>query len=325
MPTESVVRSLRVVTHEGTRPATIHVRDGVIAAIAGPEERFGGAPVLYDGDAVVMPGIVDSHVHVNEPGRTEWEGFETVTRAAAAGGVTTVCDMPLNSIPVTTTPAALAQKAAAAAGKSRVDTLFWGGLVPENARELDALLDAGVPGCKCFLVPSGIEEFPSVAESDLETAMPVLARRGAVLLVHAELQGPIQAARAEATGDPRTYATWLQSRPRASENEAISLMLRLAEKTGCRVHIVHLSSSEALPALAEARRRGVPVTVETCPHYLTFGSEEIPDGRTEFKCAPPIREAENRERLWAGLRDGTIDMVVSDHSPCLPGLKALDT
>lgn len=288
--------------------------------IASPESPPDGALPLDLGDAVVMPGVVDSHVHVNEPGRTEWEGFETATRAAAAGGVTTIGDMPLNSLPVTTTPEAVAVKAAAAAGKACVDYALWGGLVPANARAMAPLLDAGVPGVKCFLVHSGIDEFPDVKEADLEAAMPQIARRGAVLLVHAEVPGPIEAA-GPPRGDPRAYGTWLASRPRASEEEAIALMLRLSERTGCRVHIVHLSSSGALPLLAEARARGVPVTVETCPHYLTFEAESIPDGRTEFKCAPPIRERENRERLWQGLADRVIDMVVSDHSPCTPELK----
>jgi allantoinase len=273
-----------------------------------------------------MPGLVDSHVHINEPGRTEWEGFETATRAAAAGGITTVCDMPLNSVPVTTTPEAVARKVDAAEGRTWVDYALWGGLVPANARALEPLLDSGVPGCKCLLVPSGIDEFPNVTETDLEAAMPVFARKGVVLLVHAELPGPIdEAARRLSGADATKYATYLESRPRASENEAIDLMLRLAERTGARIHIVHLSSSDALPALSAARRRGVKVTVETCPHYLTFGAEEIPDGRTEFKCAPPIREGENRERLWQGLAEGTIDMVVSDHSPCTPELKKTGT
>lgn len=319
-----VIRSRRVVTPEGVRPATLHLRDGLIAAVGGFDEQPGCASLLDVGDAVVMPGIVDSHVHINEPGRTEWEGFETATRAAASGGVTTVCDMPLNSLPVTTTPEAVAKKSQAAEGKAFVDYAFWGGLVPANAHLMDALLATGLPGCKCFLVHSGIDEFPDVGAGDLTIAMPALARGGAVLLVHAELQGPIDAAKDE-SADPRKYSTWLASRPRASENEAIALMLRLAQESNCRIHIVHLSSADALPMLAAARRSGVDVTVETCPHYLTFASEEIGDGRTEFKCAPPIREKENRERLWEGLREGTIDMVVSDHSPCTPMLKAVDT
>lgn len=322
MTAERVFRSRRVVTPRGVRPAAVRVRGGVIAAVEDFDAPAASAEVLDFADAVLMPGVVDSHVHVNEPGRTEWEGFESATRAAAAGGVTTICDMPLNSIPVTTTAEAVNVKARAAAGKASVDYALWGGLVPDNSAALDALLDAGVPGCKCFLVHSGIDEFPNVTEHDLVVAMPILARRGAVLLVHAELPGPIEEARAaQEAGDPGSYSTWLASRPPASEDEAIALMIRLAERTGCRVHIVHLSSAGALPAIAGARRRGVPITVETCPHYLTFASGEIADGATEFKCAPPIREKENRERLWEALRDGTIDMVVSDHSPCAPELK----
>ena len=328
----SVFSSRRVVTPEGERPASVVVEGGVVAAVEGPDAALSGASLFDFGDAVLMPGVVDSHVHVNEPGRTEWEGFESATRAAAAGGVTTIGDMPLNCVPVTTTAAAVGTKADAARGKCAVDYAFWGGLVPQNARRhkdgdgLDALLAAGVPGCKCFLVPSGIDEFPNVTEADLAAAMPRLARSGSVLLVHAELPGPIEAVQAlSAAADPHKYATWLASRPRASENDAISLVLDLSSRTGCRVHIVHLSSSDALPALRAAKARGVPVTVETCPHYLTFAAEDIEDGRTEFKCAPPIRERDNREALWAGLRDGTIDMVVSDHSPCAPALKHADT
>ncbi len=322
---DRVFRSRRVVLPGGTGPASVRVRDGRITRIEGAAADPRGAELLDFGDAVLMPGVVDSHVHVNEPGRTEWEGFETATQAAAAGGITTICDMPLNSIPVTTTPAAVAAKAAAADGRARVDYALWGGLVPSNARALGPLLAEGLPGCKCFLVPSGIDEFPNVTEADLRIAMPDLARLGSVLLVHAEAPGPIDAAAAGTAGrDARRYATWLEARPAAAEDEAITLLLGLAERTGCRVHVVHLSSAGALPALRTARRRGVGATVESCPHYLTFAAEEIPDGRTEFKCAPPIRERANRELLWEALRDGTIDMVVSDHSPCAPELKALD-
>ena len=284
--------------------------------------------LLDVGDAVVMPGVVDSHVHINEPGRTEWEGFETATRAAAAGGVTTICDMPLNSVPVTTTARGGRGEGSGCArqGVRGLRALGRPRARKRAGRGTRGALASGLPGAKCFLVPSGIDEFPNVSEADLEAAMPVFARHGAALLVHAELPGPIdEAAKDLSAADSTKYATWLRSRPRASENEAIALMLRLAERTGCRVHIVHLSSSDALPALAEARRRGVKVTVETCPHYLTFSAEEIPDGRTEFKCAPPIRERENRERLWQGLEDGTIDMIVSDHSPCTPELKKPET
>jgi allantoinase len=321
--TESVFRSRRVVTPEGERPASIRARDGVVVAIEDHGAPAGAAELRDFGDAVLMPGVVDAHVHVNEPGRTEWEGFETATRAAAAGGVTTICDMPLNSVPVTTTPEAVAAKKAALLGRVAVDVALWGGLVPSNARALPALLAEGLPGCKCFLVPSGIDEFPNVVRADLDAAMPDLARLGSVLLAHAELPGPIAAAEAAAAGrDPRKYSTWLLSRPREAEDEAIALLLDLAERHACRLHVVHLSSGDALPALRAARRRGVPVTVETCPHYLTFAAEDIGDGRTEFKCAPPIRERENLERLWDALGDGAIDMVVSDHSPCIPEMKS---
>ena len=281
-----------------------------------------GVPLTDAGDSVVMPGNVDAHVHVNEPGRTEWEGYETATRAAAAGGVTTIVDMPLNSIPPTTTLAGFEEKLAAAKGKCTVDVAFWGGVVPGNTAELKLLIERGVRGFKCFLIHSGVDEFPHVTESDLRIAMPEIARLGSVLLVHAEVPGPIDAAAASLAGlDPRHYDTFLRSRPRESENEAIALMIRLCRETKCRVHIVHHSSSDALPMLRAAKAEGLPLTVETCPHYLTFAAEEIADGATHFKCCPPVRERENREKLWEAVADGTIDMVVSDHSPCTPALK----
>jgi allantoinase len=270
-----------------------------------------------------MPGLVDTHVHINEPGRTEWEGFATATRAAAAGGVTTLIEMPLNSIPATTTAAGFREKIAAATGLLSVDVGFWGGVVPGNAAELRPLWEAGVFGFKCFLVPSGVEEFREVSESDLRVALPELAALAAPLLAHAELPGPIEdAVHKRPKGAPAIqYATWLASRPRQAENDAIALLLCLAEEFHARIHIVHLSSSDSIAQLRQARARGVRVSVETCPHYLTFDSEEIADAATEFKCAPPIRERENREKLWTALRDGTIDFVVSDHSPCLPAMK----
>jgi allantoinase len=314
---ELAVTSERVATATGTRPAAVLIRGGTIIDVVDRAAVPPGCPVLDAGPLVVMPGIVDSHVHVNEPGRTEWEGFETATRAAAAGGVTTIVDMPLNSVPATTTLAALEAKLEAARGRLSVDCGFWGGVVPGNTRELDALVDAGAAGFKCFLVPSGVDEFPHVGECDLREALPVLAARGVPLLVHAELA----VTEPEASGDPRRYAGYLASRPREWENEAVRLLVRLCRETGARVHVVHLSSSDALPLLAEARRQGLPMTVETCPHYLTFDAEAVPDGRTEFKCSPPIREHENRERLWTALRERVIDMVVSDHSPCTPALK----
>ncbi len=260
-----------------------------------------------------MPGLVDSHVHINSPGRTEWEGFRSATLAAAAGGVTTVVDMPLNSVPPTTTLAGFKTKLETARDECFVDVGFWGGVVPGNTAELAPMFAAGVVGFKCFLVPSGVDEFEHVTEADLREAMPELTRLGALLIVHAELPGPITDGASGAD-----YQAFLDSRPRAAENEAVELMIRLSREFGTRVHIVHLSSAEAIPMLREAQAAGVKITAETCPHYLHFVAEKIAAGATEFKCCPPIREEENRERLWEGLVDGTIDFIVSDHSPC-PG------
>jgi len=321
-----IIRSRRIVLPETVSPASVHIRNGIIAALGEWDEVPAQTPLVDAGYAVVMPGLVDTHVHVNEPGRTEWEGFTTATRAAAAGGVTTLVDMPLNSIPPTTTLDGFAAKLAAAQGQCLIDVAFWGGVIPGNTHELKPLLDAGVRGFKCFLIHSGVDEFPHVTESNLLEAMPELAALGSVLLVHAEVPEPIENAAAElAGGDPQDYQTFLKSRPRASENEAVALMVRLCRATGARVHIVHHSSADVLPLLKSAREEGLPLTVETCPHYLTFTAEEIPDGATHFKCCPPVRERENREQLWAALADGVIDMIVSDHSPCTPALKLLET
>jgi allantoinase len=318
-----VVRGRRVVTPNGERPAAIHIRGGVITAVSEFDDIPAGCAVHEAGESAVTPGLVDTHVHINEPGRTEWEGFATATRAAAAGGVTSLIEMPLNSIPATTTAAGFREKIAAAAGQLSVDVGFWGGVVPGNVAELRPLWEAGAFGFKCFLVPSGVEEFREVGESDLHAALPELAALGAQLLAHAELPGPIEeAARKRPKGAlVNQYATWLASRPREAENEAIALLMRLAEEFHACVHVVHLSSSDSIPQLRQARERGIRVSVETCPHYLTFDSEEIADGATQFKCAPPIRKHENREKLWTALRDGTIDFIVSDHSPCLPAMK----
>ena len=321
-----IIRSRRVVTPSGIRPATVHFENGKILHVGEWADTPDQTELIDVDDLVVMPGIVDSHVHVNEPGRTEWEGYETATRAAAAGGVTTIVDMPLNSIPATTTLDAFEKKLEAADGKCSVDVAFWGGVVPGNVSELEPLARRGVRGFKCFLIDSGVEEFPHVTESDLRLAMPELARLDTVLLVHAELCGPVEAAAASvATRDPREYETFLRSRPREAEDAAIDLMIRLCRETGTRVHIVHHSSSDSLDKLRAARADGLPLTVETCPHYLTFASEDIADGDTHFKCCPPVRERENREKLWSAVGDGTIDMIVSDHSPCTPELKRQDT
>jgi allantoinase len=294
----------------------------VITKVAAFDHVPEACSLFEAGNSVVMPGLVDTHVHINEPGRSDWEGFATATRAAAAGGVTTIIEMPLNSIPPTTSGLALQAKMEAAAGQLWVDVGFWGGLVPGNAAELEALHQAGVFGFKCFLVPSGVEEFPCVNGHHLREGLRQIAALGAVLLVHAELPGPIEHAAARVKDSPpMRYSTWLISRPRAAENEAIALLVALCREFHARIHVVHLSSSEAVAALRAARREGLPITVETCPHYLCLSAEEIPEGRTEFKCAPPIREQENRERLWDALAEGVIDLVVSDHSPCPPEMK----
>lgn len=322
-----VIRGQQVVTPDSVRPASVHVRGGKIVGVFAFGEAPPGCAVVEAGDKVLMPGLVDSHVHVNEPGRAAWEGFESATRAAAAGGATTVVDMPLNSRPPTTTVEAFRRKLAAAAGKCRVDVAFWGGVVPGNSGELGPLFDAGVVGFKCFLIHSGVEEFPHVTGDELRPAMRELARLGATLIAHAELPGPIE--RALGAGgadgdDPRRYETFLRSRPRAAEDEAVALLVNLCRETGARTHVVHHSSADSLPLLGAARAEGLPLTAETCPHYLSFAAEEIPDGATEFKCCPPIRERENRERLWGALGRGVIGMVVSDHSPCPPELKRRD-
>jgi allantoinase len=318
---DSVIRSRRVVTADGVRPASLSVRGGVIVAVEDIHAGSAGEALDF-GDSVVMPGLVDTHVHVNEPGRTEWEGFETASRAAAAGGVTTLFDMPLNSVPPTTSGEALAAKAAAAKGRTFVDVGFWGGVVPGNHRELGGMAELGAPGFKCFLVPSGVSEFGPVDERDLAVALPEVARLGAVLLVHAEDPRWIEK---PPPGADRRYSVYLATRPSRAEDEAVALLARLCRETGARIHVVHLSSADALAVIARARSEGLPLSAETCPHYLFFAAEEVPAGATEFKCAPPIRDRVNRERLWEGLQSGTIDMVVSDHSPSPPELKARET
>jgi len=326
MKTIQTIRSRRVVTPAGVRPATIHLRNGVVTSIGGYDDLASGKHVYEAGESVVMPGLVDTHVHINEPGRTNWEGFETATRAAAAGGVTTLIDMPLNSIPATITVAALEKKRAAARGKCWVNVGFWGGVVPGNASELRALHVAGAFGFKCFLVPSGVAEFEHVGEDDLRAALPILASLDAPLLAHSELPGPIDAANKKLRkSDPAKYETWLASRPPAAETKAVELMIRLAHEFKAKVHIVHLSSMLSVPLIRKARKQGVQVTAETCPHYLFFGSGSIRKGRTEFKCAPPIRDLQNCNGLWSALGQGVIDFIVSDHSPSPPAMKCLET
>jgi allantoinase len=326
MKTVHAIRGKRVVTPEGVRAATVHVRSGVIEAISGYNDLPAGKHIYDAGESVVMPGLVDTHVHINEPGRADWEGFETATRAAAAGGVTTLIDMPLNSIPPTTTAAALESKRAAARKKCWVNVGFWGGVVPGNAGELHELHRAGAFGFKCFLVPSGVPEFANVSEADLRAALPVLASLDAPLLVHAELPGPIEIANKKlARLDPAKYKTWLMSRPPSAETKAVELMIRLAREFNARVHIVHLSSELSVPLIRRAKKEGVRISAETCPHYLFFEARSIRNGRTEYKCAPPIRDLQNNKMLWTALARNTIDFIVSDHSPSPPAMKHLDT
>jgi allantoinase len=320
-----VFRAGRVVTPEGVRPAAVLVEGERIQAVVSPDQIPAEGYKLHDfGEAAILPGLVDSHVHINQPGRTEWEGFEMATRAAAAGGYTLLVDMPLNCLPATTTVAALEAKRAAAQGGCRVDWAAWGGVVRDNQNHIEALADAGVRGFKCFLVNPGIDGFTMVTEQQLRVALPHVARTGLPLLVHAELPGPIdRATDALATADWNCYSTYLRSRPDEAELEAIRLMLSLCREYNFRLHIVHLSTGQALQELHAARSHGLPVSIETCPHYLHLCAETIANGATLCKCAPPIRSRDNCERLWQGLRDGTIDQVVTDHSPCPPAMKRL--
>jgi allantoinase len=315
-----VVRARRVVLPDGERAAAVHSEDGRIIAVTAFDDAPDAAVTLAD-DEVLLPGLVDSHVHVNEPGRTEWEGFASATRAAVAGGITTIVDMPLNSIPATTTLDALHVKREAAKGQVSADVAFWAGAVPDNLDQLRPLHEAGVVGFKCFLLDSGVPEFPPLDDDGLRAALAELATFDGLLIAHAEDADVITAA-PEASGP--SYAGFLASRPGAAEESAISRLVAAVRDTGARAHVVHLADADALPILRKARGDGVRITVETCPHYLTFAAEDVPDGATSFKCCPPIREARHRGGLWTALTDGDVDLVVSDHSPCTPDLKRLD-
>ncbi len=320
-PYDVVVRATRAVVGGTERRVTLGIRDGRIATLDADLEAGREPDVVLTDDELLLPGLVDTHVHVNEPGRTEWEGFDSATRAAAAGGVTTVVDMPLNSIPPTTTVAGLLAKHAAARDRVHVDVGLWGGAVPGNVADLAGLHEAGVMGFKCFLLPSGVEEFPHLDDVGLREALAELARLDALLVVHAEDDGEIDSRPLHS----RAYADFVGTRPPRAEVAAIERLVAAAADTGARVHVVHLSAADALPTIRVARDRGVRLTVETCPHYLTLTDDDVADGHTEFKCCPPIRDGRNRDLLWEALADGTIDLVVSDHSPCTPELKRFDT
>ena len=313
------VTSQRVVTPEGERAAAVLIKGEKILDVVSQYNIPEGCPVEDMGNDVVMPGLVDVHVHINEPGRTEWEGFETATKAAASGGITTLVDMPLNCIPVTTTLDALNSKIASTKNKLFVDCGFYGGLIPGNLNDIEPLARAGVLGFKTFMSHSGIDEFPKITEENIRKALPILAQHGISLLVHAELENCI-----EKTENLQTYKSYLATRPKSWENEAIKLLIQLCREFQTPIHIVHLSSSDVLTEFAQAREEGLPLSIETCPHYLHFTAENIADGDTRFKCTPPIREAKNREKLWQGLQSGTIDFITSDHSPCTPELKKMD-
>ena len=329
---DASIISNRTITPDGIKRAVVLIKDGIIAEVVNelPEGDF---PVTDIGDHVLMAGIVDPHVHINEPGRTDWEGFDTATKAAIAGGITTLVDMPLNSSPVTTTANAFDEKIKASfdklpeiigtgtmTTKLHCNCGFWGGVIPGNEKEIEPLIERGVMGFKAFLTHSGIDEFPNVREDDLRKVMPVIAKHNLPLLVHCELSDNQQPV---AGNQQRLYSNYLASRPKKWEDDAIALMIRLCEEFNCKTHIVHLSSADSIEQIAKAKQKGLPLTVETGQHYLYFSAEEVKDGRTEYKCAPPIREKENNERLWQALKEGIIDFVATDHSPAPPEMKEL--
>ena len=332
---DTAIISNRTITPTGIKKAVVLIRNGKIADVVDnlPEGDF---PVTEVGDNVLMPGIVDPHVHINEPGRVDWEGFDTATKAAIAGGITSLVEMPLNASPVTTTAKAFDEKIQSSFDKLRMTTKlhtncgFWGGVIPGNEKDIEPLIEKGVLGFKAFLTHSGIEEFPNVMEDDLRKAMPIIAKHGLPLLVHCELEHTSNTLRQASTnqvrdrqGDKQSYQNYLLSRPKKWEDDAIALMIRLCEEFNCRTHIVHLSSADSIEQIVKAKQKGLPLTVETCQHYLFFTSEQIKDGATVFKCAPPIREKANNEKLWQALKEGIIDFVATDHSPAPPEMKEL--
>ncbi len=315
---ESAIISNNTITPGGIKKAAVLIKDGKIADVV-TNFSDGNFPVIDVGDKALMPGIIDPHVHINEPGRTNWEGFNSATKAAIAGGITTLVEMPLNALPVTTTINAFEEKIKATQGKLNSNCGFWGGVVPGNEKEIEPLIEKGVLGFKAFLTHSGIDEFPNVTEEDLRKTMPIIAKRGLPLLVHCEISDNQQ----RVTSNKQSYQNYLSSRPNKWEDDAIKLMIRLCEEYGCRTHIVHLSSADSIEQISKAKQKGLPITVETAQHYLYFNAGQIKEGQTQFKCAPPIREKFNNEKLWQALKEGVIDFVATDHSPAPPEMKEL--
>ncbi len=309
------IKSKRIITPNGEKQGVVIIKDGIIVDVINVLDNV-HERLIDVGNKILMPGVIDPHVHINEPGRTAWEGFDTATKAALAGGITTLVDMPLNSSPVTTTPNAFDKKITATNNQLHTNCGFWGGVIPGNENEIEPLIEKGILGFKAFLVHSGIDEFPNVTEEDLRKVMPIIAKHNLPLLVHCELTSPLS--EGEGTGVRRSYKNYLASRPRKWEDDAIALMIRLCEEYNCHVHIVHLSSSNSIDQIAKAKQKGLQITAETGQHYLFFTSEEIQDGQTQFKCAPPIREKENNDKLWKALKYGIIHFVATHHSPCPP-------
>jgi len=324
------IQSDRIITPGGVMKGAVVIKEGKILDVLA-ELPSGELPVINAGNKVLMPGVIDPHVHINEPGRTDWEGFDTATKAAIAGGITTLVDMPLNTSPVTTTAAAFDEKIKTTKGQLHTNCGFWGGIVPGNEKEIDPLAKKGVLGFKAFLTHSGIDEFPNVTEDDLRKAMPLIAKQELPLLVHCELSQKsevVASSLAMTSQKPevgREYQNYVASRPKKWEDDAIALMIRLCEEFNCRVHIVHLSSADSIDQIIKAKQKGLPLTVETGQHYLYFNAEDIKDGQTQYKCAPPIRENLNNERLWNALKKGIIDFVATDHSPAPPDMKEISS
>lgn len=318
----SIFHSKNVLTPEGIKEAYIFIEDGKITDVTDKYSGDFSMSIEDFGDKVIMPGVIDTHVHINEPGRTDWEGFLTATKSAAAGGITTLVDMPLNSSPVTIDRASFEEKLISTKDKIYVNVGFYGGLIHGNAGKMKELIEAGVTGIKAFMIDSGIDEFPFAREEDLREAMEVISKYDIPLLVHAELESPVKQSK---DYDPCSFKSFVEHRPAQWETDAVKLLIKLSEEYSCHVHIVHVAAAESLSLISKAKKDGIKITAETCPHYLYFSTDDIPDNETIYKCTPPIRDKKNQEKLWEGIENGTLDMIVSDHSPCTPDLKEINS